>query len=233
MDLLPGLYLIEGKRSNIYLWERENGLILVDAGSPGDGERVLDYIERIGYQPSMVSAILITHADIDHAGSAALLQAYTGATIFTGAKTSQLLVQGKSPEHMPRIVQFIIDYFMPYKPVDPESIQVVDDGDSLDELADLRVLATPGHTMGHHSFCSDVHGVLFTGDALDTRGDRLNNTPKRIAADYGLACQSAMKLLRLHPAVFACGHGQPLQNHDANEIITLYRRLEEQANGPY
>lgn len=227
MNVLPGLYLIEGKRSNVYLWEGENGFILIDAGSPGDDKRILNYLEKIGHQPSAVKAILITHADIDHAGSAAVLQAYSGATVYAGAETSKLLAQGKSPEHMPRLVQFVLDHFMAYKPVASQFIQDVADGDTLDELRDLRILATPGHTMGHHSFCSDVHGILFAGDALNTRGNKLQNTPKRISADYGLACQSAMKLLRLHPAVFACGHGRPFQNHDANEIMTLHRQLKE------
>lgn len=228
MELLPDLHLIEGQRSNIYVWKDQNSLIMIDSGSPGDVKTILEYVEEIGFQASDLVAIFITHADIDHAGSVAALQAYSGATIYAGAETTRLLAQGKSPDHMPRVVQFIVDHFMGYTPVDPEVIQVVAEGDTLDELADFLVLATPGHTLDHHSICSEVHGILFAGDALNTRGGRLKNTPKRISADYEAACQSAMRLLRLHPAVFACGHGQPLENHDASDIMALYRQLEQQ-----
>jgi hydroxyacylglutathione hydrolase len=228
VELLPNLHLIEGRRSNIYVWESQNGLIVVDSGSPGDLKTVLEYVEEIGYQASDLVAIFITHADIDHAGSAAALQAYSGARVYAGAETAELLAQGKSPDHMPRVAQFIIDHFMGYTPVEQEVIRVVADGDNLDELVDFQVLATPGHTLDHYSMSSDVHGILFAGDALNTRGGQLKNTPKRISADYNAACLSAMELLRRHPAVFACGHGQPLENHDASDIMTLYRQLEQQ-----
>lgn len=230
MELLPDLHLIEGQRSNIYVWEGQNGLVVIDSGSPGDVKAILEYVEAIDHQASDLVAIFITHADIDHAGSAAALQAYSGARVYAGAETAELLSQGKSPDHMPRVVQFILDHFMSYSPVDPEVIQVVTDGENLDELVDFQVLATPGHTLDHYSMSSDVHGILFAGDALNTRGGRLKNTPKRISADYHAACLSAMGLLKLHPAVFACGHGQPLENHDASDIMTLYRQLEQQVS---
>ena len=229
MEFLPGLHWIEGKQSNIYLWESEEGFLLIDTGVAGDADKILNYIEEMGHQPKDVTAILITHADIDHAGGAAILQAHTGSIVYTGSQTAELLSEGKSPKHMPRVVQFIVDNFMGYTPVPADVIQVIAEGEIIPELEELRIVATPGHTLDHHSFCSDMHGILFTGDALSMRGDRLKNTPKRITADHEAARQSAMRLLRLHPAVFACGHGRPLQNHDANEIMTLYRQLDQSA----
>lgn len=227
MKLPSNLHLIEGQRSNIYLWQGQNGLIMIDAGSPGDEKAILEYLEEIGFQASDLAAIFITHADIDHAGSTAALQAHSGAMVYASAETADLLAQGKSPDHMPRVVQFILDHFMGYDPVKTDVIQVVQEGDALDELADFQVLATPGHTLDHHSICSDVHGILFAGDALNARGGQLKSSPKRVSADYKAACQSAMRLLKLHPAIFACGHGQPLENHDATDIMALYRQLEQ------
>jgi glyoxylase-like metal-dependent hydrolase (beta-lactamase superfamily II) len=228
MKLLTELHLIEGQRSNIYLWQGQNGLIMIDAGSPGDEKMILDYLEENGFQASDLAAIFITHADIDHAGTAAAIQAHSGAMVYASAETADLLARGKSPDHMPRVVQFILDHFMGYAPVEPEAIHVVAEGDELDELTDFQVLATPGHTLDHHSIGSDVHGILFAGDALNARGGRLKSSPKRVSADYETACQSAMRLLRLHPAIFACGHGLPLENHDATDIMALYRQLEQQ-----
>lgn len=35
-----------------------------------------------------------------------------------------------------------------------------------DKLAGFRVIATPGHPLGHTSLLSDQHGVLLTGDTF-------------------------------------------------------------------
>lgn len=229
MEILTNLHMIEGKRSNIFLWEGEEGLTMIDAGSPGDTKIILDYVSAIGYQPADLVSILITHADIDHVGCIAEILEQNKATVYAGSQTAELLVTGKSAKHMPRLVQFIIDNFMSYRPVSADSIEIVSDDDVVSEADQWRVIATPGHTMGHQAYCSNLNGILFAGDALNTRGDRLKVSPKRINADHIAAQESAMRLLKLHPAVIACGHGRPLYGHDAKEIMTLYREIEVQS----
>ncbi len=228
MEVLTNLHLIDGKRSNIYLWVGEEGLTLIDAGSPGDSVIIFDYIRSIGFQPSDLVSILITHADIDHVGCVTKILQQNEATVYAGSRTADLLVAGKSAKHMPRLVQFVIDHFMPYEPVSADSIQIVSDGDAVSAIDQWQVIASPGHTFGHQAYCSNLKGILFAGDALNTRGDRLKVSPKRINADQVAAQQSAMRLLKLHPAVIACGHGRPLHGHDAAEILTLYREIEAQ-----
>ncbi len=228
MEVLANLYLIEGKRSNIYLWVGEEGLALVDAGSPGDTEIIFNTIRSIGFQPSDLVSILITHADIDHAGCITRILEQSEATVYAGSQTAELLIAGKSAKHMPRLVQFIVDHFMSYKPVSAKSIHIISAGDVVSEIDRWQVIASPGHTPGHQAYCSNLNGILFAGDALNTRGDRLKVSPKRLNADQEAAQRSAMRLLKLHPAVIACGHGRPLQGHDAGEILTLYREIETQ-----
>lgn len=63
------------------------------------------------------------------------------------------------------------------------------------------------------------------GDALNTRRDRLNCSEERISADIDAARQSARRLLRLTPAVIACGHGRPFLEHSAGDILMLDRAL--------
>ena len=66
MELLPGIHWIQGSRSNIYLWEKERELILIDAGSPGDAGTIRQYIHELGRRLEELTAILLTHADADH-----------------------------------------------------------------------------------------------------------------------------------------------------------------------
>jgi glyoxylase-like metal-dependent hydrolase (beta-lactamase superfamily II) len=224
-ELLPNLHWIQGRASNVYLWIGETNLALVDTGMPGDADRILDYIRKIGRNPADLSAILITHADIDHAGAAAAIQARTGAALYAGKQTAAYLNQGKSPPHMARSIQFLMDRFFKYRPVPETAIQHMAEGWLLPDLEDWQVLASPGHTMDHHSFFNQREGILLAGDALNTRKERLNCTPERISADMDAARESARKLLRLTPAVIGCGHGHPFLAHSAGDIMMLDRAL--------
>ncbi|HEX6386282.1 MAG TPA: MBL fold metallo-hydrolase [Anaerolineae bacterium] len=225
MQILPDVYWIDGKSSNLYLCVDEDGLTLIDTGSPRRQELVFKTIREIGCQPSDLIRILITHADIDHAGSAAVLQAETAATIYASAATAGFLRRGETPKHLPWPVQVVLNRFMGYTPVAPDAIETVEEGDILPVLGGLHVLATPGHTPDHHAFFSPTHGVLFAGDALNTRGGRIQSTPRLITADEKAARRSAIRLLQLTPAVVACGHGQPMGHHSAEDLMALFNEL--------
>ena len=73
MEVVPNLFWIEGRASNIYVWRSEPGLLMVDTGMPGDAKRILDAMRENDLDAEDVAAILITHADIDHAGGAAII----------------------------------------------------------------------------------------------------------------------------------------------------------------
>ncbi|HSG15900.1 MAG TPA: MBL fold metallo-hydrolase [Anaerolineae bacterium] len=225
MELLARLHWIEGRASNIYLWQGDAGLLMFDTGMPGDAKKILAYIDEAGFRPADVMAILITHADKDHAGGAAELSDHCQAPVYASSATAELLMAGESPKHLPRLIQFIADHFMGYNPVAADGIQIVEDGQSQPELHEWQIMATPGHCADHHSFCSPVHGILFAGDALSTRGDRLQLNNKFITADQAAARKSARRLLQLTPAVFACGHGRPMTDHNAEDLMMLSQEL--------
>jgi glyoxylase-like metal-dependent hydrolase (beta-lactamase superfamily II) len=195
---------------NVYLCRDADGFTLIDAAMPGKTDLIFARLAEWGGQPGDLKRIVITHADVDHAGSAAELQARSGAMVYCGAATAALLAEGRSPRHMPRPVQFILDHFVRYKAVDRAAIRPVTDGDALPVLGGLRVLAAPGHTLEQHAFYSQAAGVLFAADALNTRDGRLQTTPPRITADRAAAERTAVQLLQLSPQVIACGHGAPL-----------------------
>jgi len=185
---------------------------------------IFERLAKWGGGPTDLKRIIITHADMDHAGSAAAIQARSGAVVYAGAATAALLVEGRSPRHMPRPVQFLLDHFVRYKAVDRAAIRPLADGDELPVLGGLRVLAAPGHTLEQHALYSPAASVLFAADALNTRDGRLQLTPRRITADQAAAERTAEQLLQLSPAVIACGHGAPLVNGQA-AIADLLARL--------
>jgi glyoxylase-like metal-dependent hydrolase (beta-lactamase superfamily II) len=62
-----------------YLIETPDGLFLVDCGMPGHEKTILRAMQRLGRQD--LKLIFITHAHVDHAGSAAALKRLTGVQV--------------------------------------------------------------------------------------------------------------------------------------------------------
>lgn len=215
---------------NCYLCRDPDGYTLIDAGMPGKADLIFGRLAEFGGQPSDLTRIVITHADMDHAGSAAAVQARSGATVYAGPASAELLTTGRSPRHMPAVVQFLMDRFVRYPAVARSHIRVIGEGDELPVLGGLRVLATPGHTLDHHALYSPSAGICFAGDALNTRDGRLQRTPPRISADQAAADRSAARLLALSPAVIACGHGAPLID-DPAAVTALWEQLRQQIGG--
>jgi len=106
---------------------------------PGDADAIEAALEQHGLS---LGAILVTHHHPDHVGGVQALAARHGAEVY-----------GPARERMPC------------------EIRPLDDGDIV-SLADLglefRVMAVPGHTLGHVAYHG--HGALFCGDTLFSAG---------------------------------------------------------------
>ena len=222
VELLPALHWVHTRISNLYLCIDDDGLTLIDTGTPGAFDQVLSAISACGFQAHDLKRIVITHADWDHAGSAAAIQAATGAMVYAGEKTAVYLQNGTSPQHLPAVMQWIANRFV-YEAV-PEVVPVPI-GVSIPVLGGLQAIASPGHTDDHVAFYSPTTGVLFAGDALNMWNGRLSRTPALITADEEAANQSAINLLALSPTIIACGHGKPLQGHDSGMLMKLFNEL--------
>ncbi len=228
MEITPNVHWLETGSSNVYLIVEPPNIVLVDTGMPKQDKAIFELLGTLGYQPTDLTHILVTHADMDHVGSLAALHKTSDAQIHAGAASAQLIARGKSPKHMPVIVQWVIDTFIKYGAVAQEKIALFADGDTLPFLGGLQVLASPGHTLDHFSFFSPTAGVLFAGDALNTRDGRINLTPPRITADKTAARHSGIRLLELSPAVIACGHGTPSTNHTADDLMHVFNTLRQE-----
>src|SRR5450759_107784 len=83
MKDLDGITRILGNLSNnIYLVEYGDELVVIDPGMPSDLRRVASRIKSLGRSPEEVTAIVLTHFHVDHAGSARALKQMSGATVY-------------------------------------------------------------------------------------------------------------------------------------------------------
>lgn len=218
MEIYPNLHLLAGPESNAYLYTDDDSVVLVDGGMPGR-IKILDYLDRINRK---LTHIFVTHADIDHVGDLARIQRETGARVLAGSATAALLRAGKMPSHGWNWFDWAMHRLYSYPPVKAEAVAAET---VVPVLGGLQAIATPGHTLDHTAFFSRATGILFSGDALHTRQGSLSESGRFISADYAQSRRSALKLIGLAPAIFACGHGKPLQEHTADDLMMLVQRL--------
>ncbi len=124
----------------------DQGNILIDSGTEKGADLVAANIRALGFDPSDVKVLLMTHEHGDHIGSMARLQQLTGARLLASPPAAEALASGKATRDDP---QFAIDPgFVPAR-VDGQ----VHDGVpvTLGNLS-LTPLQTPGHTPGATSW---------------------------------------------------------------------------------
>lgn len=225
--IADGIFWLPMDSVNVYLCVDENGeLTLIDAAMPKYQDKILAAIRELGHSPQQLKRLVITHGDIDHMGSAAALASTLSLTIYAGPETANHLREGRNPKHMPWYADWIMQVFM--RPTPVKQVTIFQDGDVLPLMGGFQAVGSPGHTLDHFSFYHSRTGVLFAGDALNTRQGRLQITPKGITADVAAAERSALRLLNLQPAIIACGHGQPLSRVQYN-WTPLHHQLQNKA----
>lgn len=176
-----------------YVFVRSGEAVVVDVGGPGrrvdppvDNERdILAALEAVGLGWGNVGHVILTHWHGDHAGSAAsVLEAAPNAQGYAGAAD--------------------IGHIVVPRPLVP-----VVDGDN---VFDLRIVATPGHTAGHIAVLDEALGVLVAGDALTTNDGRPTSYPTGSTEDREEAQRSVAKLAALDFETLFVGHGEPIQS---------------------
>ncbi len=132
--------------------EQSREAIVVD---PGDD--IAEIVAILEKHALRVTAIVITHAHIDHIGGAAKLKALTGAPVLMNAKDQELY------EHM----EMQAGWLGIETPARTEIDTAVRDSDVLKlGPAEFHILHTPGHTQGSTSIWIPSENKLIAGDTL-------------------------------------------------------------------
>jgi hydroxyacylglutathione hydrolase len=155
---------------------RADGLLVIDAGQPRKGGAFRDAMSRAGLDPSNAQAVLLTHAHWDHMGSAAEIQASTGAPLWVHEAEAEWVRSGAPP--LPpgvtpwgRTFMSLHRLLMPLITVPPANVDRELGSEPL-RLDDLGipgvVMHTPGHSPGSVSVILDS-GEAFVGDLAMNR----------------------------------------------------------------
>lgn len=154
----------------VYLVPAGEGCVLVDAGVPGQAEKIFAGLARHGLRPEDLRLIFITHAHGDHMGSLKALAERSGAPVLASRLEAPALASGNTlrPRGFTtfgKVLSLFMGRFVKAAsgfPCAPDVL--VDDELSLVEFGLRgRALHTPGHTAGSLSLLLDS-GEAFVGD---------------------------------------------------------------------
>jgi len=209
MELLSGLHQIEGipPIANAFLLVQPDGLILVDTGVALAAKGIVRYIRRLGFEPSAIQAICITHGDSDHIGALHALQQLTHAETIAH-KAEAALVEGREerkavhPNLFTRITKPLFNLVSPTRPA--RVTRRVSHGDV---VHGLRVVHAPGHSAGSVCYLLEDKGVLFAGDTMNRFGNQLGLPLKAYTTDMALAIESIRAIANLPFDTCCFGHG--------------------------
>ncbi|RME10923.1 MAG: MBL fold metallo-hydrolase [Ardenticatenia bacterium] len=218
-EILEGVWWIRRPMVNVYLVQTHEGLWLVDASTPWDAKALLAALRSLGVERGDLRAILLTHGDFDHVGSAAHLRETLHVPIWVHPADAEA-VAGRAPIRRrvvgglaTRLSIALSSRLVHAPPVEPD--RTLTDGEM---LADgVHVIHTPGHTDGHVCFFDEQRCLLFGGDVVRT-SRRRTYRPPFVLADADAQRQTLRKLatLKFDRAVF--GHGPPILN-DADHLL--------------
>jgi glyoxylase-like metal-dependent hydrolase (beta-lactamase superfamily II) len=199
--------------SNVYLVDAADGLTLIDAGYKGKELLIIERVRSLGYSPSRITTIIITHHHPDHVGGLAGLVETTRARVV--AHTADVpYIDGRLPQPGPSRPGWLRRAARPFNRLlatRPIKVDIeVSDRDELPLAGGINILHTPGHTPGSICIFLRRRGVVFTGDLLAQRfGLKWPSIP--FTADIEQLRKSVGKLAG-HEFEAACfGHGSPLR----------------------
>lgn len=210
--------------SNAYLLVGERA-VLVDAGAPGQADRILDAVRRAEVDPNDIALLIHTHGHIDHAGSTAELRRRIGMPVAVHAGDAPLLRSGSNGTVRPRNLEArLVAAVMvrPYEPVEPD-IVLTEEISLRGYGVDGRVMFTPGHTPGSLSIALPtreaivgdlVMGGVF-GGALFPRRPRLHY----FVDDEAAIRTSVERVLTDGATTVMVGHGGPLRAGDVRQRL--------------
>lgn len=200
----------------------DNGVMLIDSGFPGQREDVLGSVRKLGFGIDDIEAVLLTHAHIDHFGTAIWLAKNHGTPVFCHANevghAKREYLEQASPADVARRIwhpRWLIwsAHITANGAMSRDGIptaQALSPGLAARLPGRPVAVPTPGHTSGHCSFIVD--GVLVSGDALVTGHLLLrHNGPQLMPAvfnhDEDGCLRSLSALGPLDTDVLLPGHG--------------------------
>ncbi len=201
---------------NCYIIKHEN-TILVDAGMPGEFNKLSKGLKNIGTNPQEIKALVITHCHWDHIGCTKEIKDLTGAKVVVQQYEKNTIETGElaMPPGVTRwgkIFGAFVNNWSKKFTIEPSEVDIVigEEDYPLEEFGIKgKIVFTPGHSPGSISVVLDS-GDAFVGDMA------MNGLPLTIgpnlpifAEDMSVLKNSWRKLIDMGVKKIYPAHGKP------------------------
>ncbi|HET9499187.1 MAG TPA: MBL fold metallo-hydrolase [Marmoricola sp.] len=180
VQVADGVFFCHTPLVNWVLVKDGDAVTLVDTGYPGQADLVVRSLLDIGSTPASLAAILVTHAHVDHVGSAERLSNEHGVPVYV--HDAELAHARREAHHAATPVDVlrnawrpgVLPWLLAATRVGVTSQQGISAPASFPGSGRLDLpggpvpVLTAGHTPGHTVFQLPDHGIVITGDALVT-----------------------------------------------------------------
>jgi hydroxyacylglutathione hydrolase len=201
-EIEDSLYIIYGQKpsSHSYLIQGEYKNVLIDTGTRGNFNRIVEGVTKIGLKISDINLVLCTHEHYDHIGGIGFFyeNALLAADRFAATKIElqdEYVIHAAA--HGEEAIKTKINIWL-------ENRMLFDFGNYK-----LKVLHTPGHTSGCICLYEPFKRLMFTGDTVFANGVISKISSSGSFGDYinSLERLNTYKVRRLFP-----GHGPICEN---------------------
>ncbi|ROS78230.1 glyoxylase-like metal-dependent hydrolase (beta-lactamase superfamily II) [Curtobacterium sp. PhB130] len=221
-DVAEGIHRLEIAHTNQYLVETGDRLLVVDAGLPAAWPHLLLAVHDLGYTPSRVEGILLTHGHFDHVGTAARAHREWGTPVFVHPGDAALAAHPYSYRPQTNRLGFVLGHPGGLLPLGQmllagaANVDGIEDTEPLESRADVPgspwIIETPGHTDGHVALHFADRDAVIVGDALVTFDPYTGGIGPRVVApaataDMDTAVASLSRLEDTEARHVLPGHG--------------------------
>lgn len=218
-ELLPNVYMVEKPvGANCYLVHGDGETTLIDTGMRRNLAKVQSLLREAGVAKGGLKNIVITHAHYDHFQAlAGIVEEEGGSVMVHDADADYITGTKKVP--LPNGGVKVMFYLMsPMLRSEPAIVSKrLKEGDKIDCLGGLEVLHLPGHTPGNIALYAPKRKLLFCGDTINNRKDKLG-----VPFQYKYhkeECERAFdRMAWLEFTAMLPGHGPPIMK-DADKKV--------------
>ncbi|CRK57114.1 metallo-beta-lactamase superfamily protein, putative [Alloactinosynnema sp. L-07] len=212
MRISERLTMVRFGVSQAYLWRDGDELTLIDAGQAGDDAAIAAAVRGLGLSTESVRRVVLTHGHNDHAGGAAAVRAWHGASVLAHQADAPL-VRGLVGPPEPVLAEWerpLFESVVPGVAAAPPCVVDVElaGGEVLDFGGGARVIPVAGHTPGSVAIHLPEHGVLFCGDTVAEFEGRVLLGVFNADPDQARESFRVQAALDVDTACF--GHGDPV-----------------------
>lgn len=226
--ITPKIYQVPLQIVNVFIVSSADCLTLIDTGPAGSKPLIFDAITQLGFQPSDIKHIIVTHSHHDHSGSLADIVSEVNATVYMHPDDAALVRRGvaysfrkKTARRLFRIITLGSFIKLPYINIKPvQQITEVNDGDKIPGPDGLRVIHAPGHWSGQIAlYYPGYSGVVIAADSAENL-DYLRLPSEYTDMDECLA--TARKISSLNFSIALFSHGEPMLSHASENFKIVF-----------